>query len=179
MSRSFRILTLSSENSPQRLRKLSPLRFPNHIGIPKKRRLVSSVIQLRDARIDGGPSLMQPVRTFRMTISSLWYDKKARRAREYELHFRVARRGGIRNVRRHLARRGVPYFQRTIYRKYKRWIPKGRIKVRFEREEPARKVERTIQIEVRRMEGKGRQWKAYRMPSRVLSYAKKRRKTKR
>ena len=120
-----------------------------------------------------------PIRMFRMTDSSTWYDEEAQQVREYELHFKVARRGKIRNVRRYLARRGIPYFQQSIYRLYEHWIVKRKIRVSFEREEPARKVERIIQIEVRRMEGVGKRWKAYPLPSRVLSYAKKRRKPKR
>jgi hypothetical protein len=110
-----------------------------------------------------------------MTIATVWYDQKVRHAREQEMHFRVARRGKISNVRRHLANRGVPYFQRTIYRLYKKWIPRRKIKVRFEREEPATRVEPTITIEARRMEYRGKRWKAYRLPSRTLRYAMKRR----
>ena len=123
--------------------------------------------------------LKKPVRMFRTTISSTWYDEETRQVHEFEIHMKVARRGIIRNVRRYLARRGVPYFQQTIYRSYRRWIPKGKIRVAFEREEPARKIERMIRIETRRMEGVGKRWKAYPLPSRVLSYAKKRRKPKR
>lgn len=65
-----------------------------------------------------------------------------------------------------------------IYRMFKRWIPKRRVRVAFEREEPAMKAESLIQIEVRRMEGRGKRWKAFKMPSRVLSYVKKKRKFK-
>jgi hypothetical protein len=110
-----------------------------------------------------------------MTIATAWYDARAKRVREYEMHFKVARRGRIRNVRRQLARRGVPYFQKAIYDLYRRWIPKRKIRISFEREEPAPKVERTIAIEARRMEGVGKRWKAYPLPSRKLSYAKRRR----
>ena len=122
---------------------------------------------------------MRKPRTYRMTVASVWYDERQNTVREYEMHFRVSRRGRIRNVRRYLARRGIPYFQQSIYRRYKHWIVKRKIRVSFEREEPARKIERMIRIETRRMEGKGKRWKAYPMPSRVLSYAKKRRKPKR
>lgn len=121
---------------------------------------------------------MPVVRTFRMTISSTWYQKAAGRVQEYELHFKVERRGRIRNIRRYLARRGVPYFQQTVYRLYRRWIPKWKIRVAFEREQPALQTERAISIEVRRMEGRGKRWKAYPLPSKVLSYVKKKRKRK-
>jgi len=118
-----------------------------------------------------------PVRTYRMTISSTWYDANAERVREYEMHFKAARRGRIRTVRRYLARRGVPYFQLTVYRLYGRWIPKRKVKVAFEREQPAKKTERLIKIEARRMEGKGRRWEAYPLPSKVLRFVKKKRKS--
>lgn len=117
---------------------------------------------------------MTKARSYRMTIASTWYDTRTRRVREYEMHFKIARPGRIRNVRRQLARRGVPYFQRAIYRLYRRWIPRGKIRVSFEREEPATKAERTITVEARRMEGVGKRWKAHRVPSRILSYVKRR-----
>ena len=116
------------------------------------------------------------VRTYRATIASTWYDKDAERVREYEMHFKVARRGSIRANRRYLAKRGVPYFQQTVYRLYKHWIPKRKVRIAFEREEPAEKTEQLISIEVRRMEGKGKRWKAFPLPSKVLTYEKQQRK---
>jgi len=118
-----------------------------------------------------------PIKMYRATISSTWYDKDAERVREYEMHFKVARRGSIRANRRYLARRGAPYFQQTVYRLYKHWIPKWKIRTAFEREQPAEKPEELIQIEVRRMEGKGKRWKAFPLPSRVLTYVKRKRKS--
>jgi hypothetical protein len=113
-----------------------------------------------------------------MTIASTWYDKKAGGAKEYELHFKIARRGNIRSVRRKLALRGVPYFQQFVYRRLKRWVPKARLKVRFEREEPATRTENGISIEGRSMLFKGKRWSAYPLVSRELNYAKKKRKRK-
>jgi len=110
-----------------------------------------------------------------MTISSTWYDKISRGVKEYELHFTVARPGKIRNVRRALAKRGVPYFQGLIYRRIKKWIPKSRIKVRFEREEAAEKSESRIRVEGRSMLYRGKRWKAYPLGHWELSYVKKRR----
>jgi len=121
---------------------------------------------------------MPVVRMYRMTISSTWYDKQAEMVREYEMHYKVARRGGIRSIRRYLARRCVPHFQQNIYRLFKRWIPKWKVKVAFEREETAMETGRLIQVEVRRMEGVGKRWKAYPLPSRELTYVKKKRKRK-
>jgi hypothetical protein len=119
---------------------------------------------------------MPLARAYRMTIASTWYDKAARAQREYEAHFSVARRGRIRAIRRRLAKRGRPYFQRLIYRRFRKWIPKNRLRISFEREEAATKVQRNIGIELRAMQYRGRQWIATPFPSKVLRYAKKRRK---
>ena len=121
---------------------------------------------------------MRAMRTYRMTISSTWYDKTASVQREFEMHFRIARRGNTRYVRHRLVKRGLPYFQRHLYRRYKRWITKRRIRVSFERGEHATKVERYITIEIRGMRYRGKEWKATRLPSRSLSYVKKKRKHK-
>lgn len=117
-------------------------------------------------------------RTFRMTIASTWYDNITQKAREYEMHYKAARRGSIVHVRRHLAKRGIKHFQQTVYRLFKRWIPKNKIRIAFEREELAKKVECLIQIEVRALIGRGRRWTAFGLPSRVLTYSKKKRKRK-
>jgi hypothetical protein len=111
-----------------------------------------------------------------MTVSNTWYDKEAGGAKEYELHFTVARRGSIKTVRRRLARRGVPYFQNYVYGRVKKWIPRKNVKVRFEREEPAAKSEGKISIEGRNMLFRGRRWWAYPLGKLQLSYAKRRRK---
>mgnify|MGYP001088364210 CR=1 FL=1 len=114
-------------------------------------------------------------RVYRMTISSTWYDRRTRKAKEFELHYRVARHGKIARIRRHLARRCAVHFQQSAYRIFKRWIPKRKVKIRFERESPALKTQQLIRIEARRMEYRGKQWNAYLLPSRTLSYVKRRR----
>jgi hypothetical protein len=116
-----------------------------------------------------------------MTIASFWYDKEAEHVKEYEMHYKVAREGEIREVREHLAKRCVRHFQQNIYRKFKRLIPKRKIRISFEREEPTirDKSDDFIQIESRRMEIRGKKWKAFGLPSRVLTYVKKKRKFKR
>ncbi|GEM_PF-1888110 len=118
---------------------------------------------------------MRKVRTYRMTVASTWYDKISRGVKEYELHFTIARPGKIRNVRRKLAERGVPYFQRLVYRRIKKWIPKRKIRVSFEREEPAKKSESKIRIEGRSMLYRGKRWRAYPLGRWELSYSKRRR----
>ena len=118
------------------------------------------------------------VQVHRMTVSSIGYDPTARRAVGYEMHFKAARGGDIRRVRREMARRGVEYFQAYVYRRHRRWVPKGKIRVGFERERPATKTEPLMMIEVRRMEFVGRQYEGYPLPSRRLPYVKRRRKFK-
>jgi len=115
---------------------------------------------------------------YRMTIASKWYDKPSQYEREHEMHLRIARPGKIRTVRRHLAKRGIPYFQQTIYRRFHKWIPKRYIRGKFEREESADRSESVITIEMRGMQYRGREWKPSRFPTRVLTYAEKRRKRK-
>jgi hypothetical protein len=121
---------------------------------------------------------MPRVRTYRMTIASTWYDKTNRVQREYEAHFTVARRGKMRTMRRRLGKRGAPYFQRLVYRQFRKWIPKSRLRISFEREEPATRVQRQIGIELRGMQYRGRKWQATPFPSKVLRYAKRRSKRK-
>jgi hypothetical protein len=123
-------------------------------------------------------TLLRSVRVYRMTIASVWYDEDAQQVKEYEMHYKVAQGGAIRDTREYLAKRCVPHFQQTIYRIFKRWIPKDRIRVAFEREQPAIKTEDAISIDVRRMEGTGKRerWRAFPLPSKVLNYVKRSRK---
>jgi hypothetical protein len=110
-----------------------------------------------------------------MTLATHWYDQKAGKARSYEAHFKVARYGNITTVRRRLAQRGVPFFQRAILQQYGVRIPKGKIRVSFEREEPTRKIESKMEIKFRRMEYRAKQREAIPMPSKVFSYVKRHR----
>jgi hypothetical protein len=73
------------------------------------------------------------VRTYRMTIASFWYDAIAEHVQEYETHYKVAREGDIKEIREHLAKRGVPHFQQNIYRKFKTWIRKHKVRVSLAR----------------------------------------------
>ncbi|MGB9022776.1 MAG: hypothetical protein WCC94_04995 [Candidatus Bathyarchaeia archaeon] len=121
---------------------------------------------------------MKIVHRYRMTLASKWYDKPSQYEREHEMHLKIARPGKIRSVRRHLARRGIPYFQQMIYRRFHRWIRKREIRGKFEREELADRSESVITIEMRGMQYRGREWKPSRFPTRVLTYAKKTHKCK-
>jgi len=122
---------------------------------------------------------MSLARLYRMTIASNWYDSSAEFQREYEMHFKAALRGKPDRTRRTLAAREVPYFQREIYRRHGKWIPKRRIRVSFEREEKASKAQRWILVNVRTMRYRGKHHRATVLPSRVISYGKKKRKASR
>jgi len=111
----------------------------------------------------------------KMTIASGFYDSRAEFAREFEMHFKTARRGSVRSVRRRLASRGIPIIQREIYRRHHVWIPKRKLKVRFEREQAAARVQPNITIETRSMRFRGKHWTATSLPTKVVSYSKRRR----
>ena len=117
---------------------------------------------------------MTKARVFRMSIATKWYDERVACVQEYEMHFKTSRRGKIGNVRKYLAKRGVEFFQEHVYKETGQLIEKGAIRVAFEREEPTSKAERDIRIEMRRMQYRGREWKADALPSKTIPYEKKR-----
>jgi len=119
---------------------------------------------------------MKPVRTYRMSVFSTWYDVAAEGLVSYEMHYRVARRGRIRTVREYLRGRGLKHFQQTVYRLTDKWLPKRKVKAYFEREEPAQTSQRDINIEIVRMERKGKRWTASKLPPKILRFFKRRRK---
>ena len=122
---------------------------------------------------------MKIVHLYRMTVFSKWYDEPSRCAREYEMHFKIARPGKVSTVRRHMGKRGIPYFQKMIYRRFRRWIPKRQIRGRFEREEIGNRSQAVMTIETRSMQYRGRNWKSFLFPTKVLAYAKKRKRKRR
>lgn len=121
-----------------------------------------------------------PIRTFKVTACTSWYDAEESAARSYELHFTGARRAcDIRRTRRILARRCGVIFQQSIYRETRKWIPKRRIKIRFERETRATKSDDKIRVEGSIMMFRGRRWWAQPIKPREVSYARKRRRKRR
>jgi len=96
-------------------------------------------------------------------------------AREFEMHFKAVRQGELRNIRKALARKGVQHFQRAVYRRHGKWIPKRKIRVSFEREEKARKAQRDMSVDGRTMRYLGKHHRATALPSRVISYGKRKR----
>jgi hypothetical protein len=113
---------------------------------------------------------------YKMTAATVWYDQPAELQREFERHFEVSRRGSLRQVRRTLARKGVPFLQREIYRRHGIWIPRSRIRVNFEKEEVAAAGERAIRAIGNSMRYRGKKWSATPLPVRVIPYVKRKRK---
>ena len=122
---------------------------------------------------------MTVVRMYRMTISSIIrYSKEVGAAFGLEMHYKVARRGAIRSMRRKLAKRGVPHFQQHFYRRFKWWIPKRRVKVNFEREKPTllQKSQRLMNVERGIKEYVGKRWTETRLKPLQLHVTPRRRK---
>jgi hypothetical protein len=111
------------------------------------------------------------INTYRMTASTIWYYMPAQMGQEYEMHFKTTRRGKIEDVRSELVSEGTAYFQKTICEESGRRIPKKRIRIGFEREEPATKVQNNIMVEARYMEYQDGKWKSAAIPSEVLTHA--------
>jgi hypothetical protein len=113
------------------------------------------------------------ISTYRMTVSTVWYHQPAHMAQGFEMHFTIARGGKIPEVRRALASKGASHFQRTIHKQFSRKVPKRKLRIGFELEEPARSVQNSIRVTARYMEYRDGQWKGTAMPTKVLRYAKK------
>ena len=105
---------------------------------------------------------------YRLTVSNVRYDSSASRMREDEIHFRVARKGSLRRNRRILGRRALRYFQWYIFKRYGKFIPLAKIRVHFEREEPAKQAQTKIAAEIRMMEQEDGRWQAHQQPSRII-----------
>ena len=119
---------------------------------------------------------MVKIRTYSMTISTFTSDPREGKLVEHEIYYKVARRGKIGTVRKHLAKRGLKHFQQNVYRLAHRWPKKKYVRISFERESTARKSEPIIKIDIIKMVKKLGRWVARRFPSRTLSYARRRHK---
>ena len=75
--------------------------------------------------------------TYSMTVSTVWYNRPAHMGQGYEIHFKTARRGRIADVRHELESQGTTYFQKAFYDQFGRHVPEKRLRIGFEREEPA------------------------------------------
>jgi hypothetical protein len=114
-----------------------------------------------------------PINTYRMTTSALGYYLPAHMQEGYEMHFKTTRRGKIEDVRNTLESEGMAYFQKEIYNEFGRRIPKKRIRIGFEREEPAKRVQNSLVVEARYMEYRGGKWKSRPVTTEVSRCAKK------
>ena len=101
------------------------------------------------------------VRRYRCTVSTFHYDPNAGVLREFEVHLRVARPGPIRDNRRTLGRRGLRHLQRMIFMRSGRWIPIGKVKIHYEREQAASRPEHRIAVEARSMKYQDRRLASY------------------
>jgi hypothetical protein len=111
---------------------------------------------------------MTIIRRYRCTIATKWYDDTLGRVREVEMHFVLARRGPIRTNRRRLANRGTIYLQREAFRRYGKWVTKPKLRINFEREEPARKVDHKIVVYPRTLHYRGSQHTKQNLSSRLI-----------
>ena len=115
------------------------------------------------------------INTYRMTASTIGkgYYLPAGMEWGYEMHFKTSRRGKIDDVRRALETEGTEHFQKTTHDEFGRSIPKRRIRIGFEREEPTTRVQSTVLVESTYLKYQGGKWESTAMPSKVLRHAKK------
>jgi hypothetical protein len=110
------------------------------------------------------------IRRYFWTVAISWYDPRSGCKRELETHYTAARSGVIRDNRRKLGRRGAKYHQLILLIRYGKFVPLRNIKVRFEREKPARKIDRKISVEARSMQFRGKHWTATPLPSAQIPF---------
>ena len=116
------------------------------------------------------------VRVYRATVATFHYDKPTRQLIEYEMHFKIARRGKLRTIRARLAKLGLKHLQSWLRRYAKISIPKGKLKVAFEREAHARKQQTHASVRrfvMHRVKGR---WTSKELPAGTMSYVRRRRK---
>ena len=125
------------------------------------------------------PKPKRPARLYRMTVSTFWYNEETHQLSEYEAHFKIARRGDIRHIRRKLAEKGLSHFKRWLKRVDKTWKPEEqyrKIKVAFEKEQYARKEEAHASVRRLVMRRVKKRWVAKELASGTMRYSKRRRK---
>lgn len=105
------------------------------------------------------------IRRYDFTIAAVWYDPRAGCKRETETHYSVAMSGRIRDNRRKFGRRGARYHQFLLFLRYGKFVPLRSLRVHFEREKPARKIDKKILVDARSMEYRGKSWTARALPS--------------
>jgi hypothetical protein len=113
-----------------------------------------------------------------MTIATFRSDKPTHQLIENEAHFKIARRGELRTVRTRLAKCGAAYFRRWLRTCVKISIPKGKLRIAFEREAHAKKQQQKASVRrfvMRRIKGR---WASKEFPAGTMSYVRRRRRRK-
>jgi hypothetical protein len=116
-------------------------------------------------------------RLYRMVVANKSYSPDEGFARTNEFVFTTSRKGSPRTVRRTLARRGIAYFQNSVYRKFGRWVRPSQIRLGFENEEQAEKVDRAIKVYIRSLRHCGRETMVTKW-AREIPYARRSRRAK-
>jgi len=130
--------------------------------------------RLRRRRAEKRRIARRRVRLYRMTIATFHYDKPTHQLVEYEMHFKIARRGDIRRIRLRLAKLGAAYFQRWLRRTRKISVPRRKLKIAFEREAHAKVQEDMVIIRRFVMQRVKTRWRAQELPRGIMSYVKRR-----
>jgi len=112
---------------------------------------------------------MSVARVYRMTLATRGYSP-SQNAWSFEAHYTAALPGDIGDVRVDLADFGIPHFRGAIMRRYGLRIPEGKIRVGWEREEPALASSPDVHVEFREMTYRGKQTYARRLPPQALRY---------
>ena len=120
------------------------------------------------------------VRIYRSTLTtSPWSDEADGQAHSFEIHIRASLKGNIHTNRIKLANAAIPFFQKTFRRRYGRRIAKGKVRVRYEKEERTHVAPSPeAQVESLELSFKGKIHRAKRFPPTVLELRKPRRPTK-
>jgi len=124
------------------------------------------------------PRPKRPIRLYRMTIATFHYDKPTHELIEFEAHFKIARRGRIRTIRRRLAKLGARHFQNWLHRDRKIWVQRRKLKIAFEREVHAKKQEAYATVRRFSMRRVKKRWVAKELRAGRMRYARKRRRKK-
>jgi len=108
---------------------------------------------------------------YKMTVSTVWYNCFVGQGEGFEMYFETARRGNIADVRKELESEGTAYFQKAFYDQLGRRVPKRKLRIGFEHEEPATKVQNSILVQATSIEYYGGRWNSTPMSQRLLSCA--------
>ena len=120
-----------------------------------------------------------PVRTFRPTVSSYYYDESRRELLEYEMYFNIARRArdveDIVRIRAELEEKARRHFRNWLLRHLKVHLD-HKVDVKFEPEQRARRQVEQARASVRRfvMLRVDQRWEATELPSGTMQFRKRR-----